>query len=103
MRTAFVFAGGGSLGAIEVGMLRALVERGINADVVVGSSVGAINAVQFAADPTPQGVERLQRIWRTVRRQEVFPVSPLGALLRLLTQRGHLAAQTALRGGARFA
>ena len=97
MRTAFVFAGGGSLGAIEVGMLRALVERGINADVVVGSSVGAINAVQFAADPTPQGVERLQRIWRIVRRQEVFPVSPLGALLRLLTQRGHLAAQTALR------
>jgi NTE family protein len=78
-------------------MLRALVERGINADFVVGSSVGAINAVQFAADPTPQGVERLQRIWRTVRRQEVFPVSPLGALFRLLTQRGHLAAQTALR------
>ena len=97
MRTAFVFAGGGSLGAVEVGMLRALVERGINADFVVGSSVGAINAVQFAADPTPQGVERLERIWRTVRRQQVFPVSPLGALLRLLTQRGHLAAQTALR------
>ncbi len=97
MRTAFVFAGGGSLGAVEVGMLRALVERGINADFVVGSSVGAINAVQFAADPTPEGVERLERIWRTVRRQQVFPVSPLGALLRLLTQRGHLAAQTALR------
>jgi NTE family protein len=97
VRTAFVFAGGGSLGAVEVGMLRALVERGINADFVVGSSVGAINAVQFAADPTPEGVERLERIWRTVRRQQVFPASPLGALLRLLTQRGHLAAQTALR------
>src|SRR5260370_7600560 len=78
-------------------MLRAPVERGINADFVVGPSVGAINAVQFAADPTPEGVERLERIWRTVRRQQVFPVSPLGALLRLLTQRGHLATQTALR------
>src|SRR5258708_13025549 len=78
-------------------MLRALVERGINADFVVGSSVGAINAVQFAADPTPEGVERLERILRTGRRQPVFPVSPPGALLRLLTQRGPLAAHTALR------
>ena len=96
-KTAFVFAGGGSLGAVEVGMLRALVQRGVQPDFVVGSSVGAINAVQFAADPTPEGVERLERIWRTVRREEVFPVSPLGALLRLLTRRGHLVAQTALR------
>ncbi len=97
MPTAFVFAGGGSLGAIEVGMLRALVQRGIQPDFVVGSSVGAINAVQFAADPTPAGIERLERIWRTVRREEVFPVSSLGALLRLLTRRGYLVAQTALR------
>ncbi len=97
MRTAFVFAGGGSLGAVEVGMLRALVEHGVQPDFVVGSSVGAINAVYFAAHPSLEGVERLERIWRTVRRQEVFPVSPLGVLLRLLTQRGHLVAQTALR------
>ncbi len=97
MKRAFVFAGGGSLGAVEVGMLRALVHGGVRPDFVVGSSVGAINAVQFAADPTPEGVERLERIWRTVRRDEVFPVSPLGAVFRLLTGRGHLVAQTALR------
>jgi NTE family protein len=97
VQTAFVFAGGGSLGAVEVGMLRALVQKGIQPDFVVGSSVGAINAVQFAADPTLEGVERLERIWRTVRREDVFPVSPLGAMLRLLAGRGHLVAQTALR------
>ncbi|TMC55548.1 MAG: patatin-like phospholipase family protein [Chloroflexi bacterium] len=95
-KTAFVFAGGGSLGSVEVGMLRALVQSGVQADFVVGSSVGAINAVQFAADPTPAGIERLKRIWRTVRREDVFPVSPLGAMLRLLTRRGHLVAQAAL-------
>ena len=78
-------------------MLRALVHRGIQPDFVVGSSVGAINAVQFAADPTLDGVERLDRIWRTVHRRQVFPLSPLGALLRLVTQRGHLVAQSALR------
>lgn len=96
MGTAFVFAGGGSLGAVEVGMLRALVQRGVGPDFVVGSSVGAINAVQFAADPTPDGVERLERIWRSVRGTDVFPVSPLGAIFRLLSRREHLVAQTAL-------
>jgi NTE family protein len=95
--TAFVFAGGGSLGAVEVGMLRALVHSGVRPDFVVGSSVGAINAVQFAADPTPEGVGRLERIWLSVRQQDVFPVSHLGAMLRLLTRRGHLVAQSALR------
>jgi NTE family protein len=97
VRTAFVFAGGGSLGAVEVGMLRALVHGGVQADLVVGSSVGAINAVQYAADPTLEGVERLEHIWRVVRTADVFPVSPLGAILRLLTRRGHLITQTALR------
>ncbi len=97
LKTAFVFAGGGSLGAVEVGMLRALVHREVQPDFVVGSSVGAINAVHFAADPTPSGVERLERIWRSVRRQDVFPVSPLSALLRALTRREHLVTQAALR------
>jgi NTE family protein len=96
-KTAFVFAGGGSLGAVEVGMLRTLIQKGIQPDFVVGSSVGAINAVQFAADPTPEGVERLERIWRTVRRQDVFPVSSFSAIFRVLTGRGSLVVQTALR------
>ena len=48
--TAFVLAGGGSLGAIQVGMLRALVAHGVTADFVVGSSAGAINGAYFAGD-----------------------------------------------------
>lgn len=96
-KTAFVFAGGGSLGAVEVGMLRALVHHGIRPDFVVGASVGAINAVYFAKHPTPDGVDRLERIWRTVRRQDVFPVSTLGAVVRMITRRGHLISQAALR------
>jgi NTE family protein len=40
-RTAFVLAGGAALGAMHAGMLRALYERGIAADLLIGTSVGA--------------------------------------------------------------
>ena len=96
-QTAFVFAGGGSLGAVEVGMLRALMHRGIRPDFVLGSSVGAINAVYFATNPTPDGVDRLERVWRSVRREDVFPVSTFGAVARMITRRGYLITQAALR------
>ena len=49
--TAFVLAGGGSLGAVQVGMLAALARRGVVPDLVVGASVGAINAAYYAAEP----------------------------------------------------
>ncbi len=61
---AFVLGGGGVLGAHEVGMLRALAERGVRPDVVLGTSVGAVNGAFFAADPTLAGVERLSELWR---------------------------------------
>ena len=73
--TAFVLAGGGSLGAIQVGMLRELVAHGLKPDLVVGSSVGALNGAYFAGDPTATGVARLENIWRSLRRQDVFPVT----------------------------
>src|SRR5712691_1429943 len=73
-KTAFVFAGGGSFGAVQVGMLRSLVSHGLNADLVVGSSVGAMNGAYYAGTPTAEGVEGLARIWRGLRRQDVFPV-----------------------------
>jgi NTE family protein len=72
-KTAFVFAGGGSFGAIQVGMMASLARRGITADMVVGSSVGALNGAFYASDPTIDGVERLANIWRGLRRQDVFP------------------------------
>ncbi len=64
--TAFVLSGGGNLGAIQVGMLRALVERDIQPDLVVGCSVGAINGAAFAAEPGVRGVHRLERIWTRI-------------------------------------
>ena len=61
--TAFVFSGGANLGAVQVGMLRALVERGIQPDVIVGCSVGAINGAAFATEPGIRGLNRLSNIW----------------------------------------
>ena len=74
-KTAFVFAGGGSFGAVQVGMLRSLVGRGLKADMVVGSSVGAINSAYYAGMPTAEGIEALARIWRGLRRRDVFPLT----------------------------
>jgi NTE family protein len=73
--TAFVFAGGGSLGAVQVGMLRELIHAGVSADLVVGSSVGAMNAAYFAGAPSAAGVDKLEKVWRGLRRHDVFPVT----------------------------
>ena len=73
--TAFVLAGGGSFGAIQVGMLKALTAAGVKADMIVGSSVGAINAAYFAGNPTSDGARALDLVWRRLKRNEVFPVT----------------------------
>jgi NTE family protein len=95
-RTAFVFAGGGSLGAIQVGMLRTLLSHGLRPDFVVGSSVGAINASYFAAAPDLDGVAALGRIWSRLRRSDVFPVT-LKSALGLITHPGYLVDPSGLR------
>jgi NTE family protein len=88
---AFVLGGGGGpLGAHEVGMLRALIERGIRPDLVLGTSVGAINGVAVAADPSPAGVERLTEMWSAIDRSDVFGGSVLGRLATLARTRTHL-------------
>ena len=74
-KTAFVFAGGGSFGAIQVGMLHSLAAHGIAADMVVGSSVGALNGAFYAGDPTLDGVQRLAAVWRGLQRNDVFPMN----------------------------
>ena len=76
-KTAFVFAGGGSFGAIQVGMLHSLASHGIVADMVFGSSVGAVNAAYYAGTPTLEGIRKLETIWRGLRRQDVFPLTAL--------------------------
>jgi NTE family protein len=72
-KTAFVLAGGGSFGAVQVGMLRELLGHGVAPALVVGSSVGAINGAYLAASPTCAQVERLADVWRKLRREDVFP------------------------------
>ena len=96
MTTAFVLSGGGSLGAVEAGMLRALTEHGERADFVVGASAGAINGAYFAADPTERGVAKLESIWRGLRRQHVFPLS-LRQLLGAMWRRDYLVESHGLR------
>ncbi len=95
-KTAFVFTGGGSLGAVQVGMLRALLNAGERPDFVVGASVGALNAAYFAGDPTLDGVSRLAELWRGIRRADVFPVT-LGAVLRLLWRPDSIVSAAGLR------
>jgi NTE family protein len=96
-RTAFVLAGGGSLGAVQVGMLKALTRKGIVPDLVVGASVGAINAAFFAGLPTSEGIARLERIWSGLQSTDVFPFSPLNSLLAILGKRDHLISPARLR------
>ncbi|MDQ3947266.1 MAG: patatin-like phospholipase family protein [Actinomycetota bacterium] len=74
---AFVLSGGGNLGSIQVGMLKALVESGITPDVLVGTSIGSVNAAFLAADPSPGHVEELCELWRAVRSRDVFTWNPL--------------------------
>ena len=95
-KTALVLAGGGSFGAVQVGMLRELVAHGIVPDLVVGSSVGAINGAYFAGLPSAQGVTRLEAIWRGLRRSEVFPVT-WRSLIGLLSRRDFVVDPAGLR------
>ena len=96
--TAFVLSGGASLGAIQVGMLRALYEHGIEPDLIVATSVGAINGAFIATRPqTVDTAEELGEIWRHVRRSQVFPASPLSGLLGFLGTRPHLVPDSGLR------
>jgi NTE family protein len=94
---AFVLSGGASLGAVQVGMLRALHERGIRPDMLIGTSVGAVNSAWIAGRPDPEGVDRLCEIWMSLRRQDVFPFDPLMSAAGLLGRANHFISNNALR------
>lgn len=72
-KVAFVLAGGGSRGAVQVGMLGELVDRGIRADRVFGASVGAINGAAYAGNPTKEGIAHMEEIWLGVTGDTIFP------------------------------
>lgn len=94
--TAFVLAGGGSLGAVQAGMLVELLASGEVPDFVVGISAGAINGAFLAWDPSPGMTERMATLWSTIRTRDVMRWSwrlPLG----LLGAIDHLAGSAPLR------
>ena len=97
MSTAFVLSGGGNLGAIQAGMLRALVGSGIRPDFVVGTSVGSVNGAWLASHDLDQGVDGLVDIWVGMRRSDVFPADLLGGLRGFLGRRDHLVSSAGLR------
>ena len=96
MTTAFVLGGGGVLGAHEVGMLRALSEAGIRPDVVVGTSVGAINGVFVAADQAGAAA-RLGQLWQGDALQQAFSENLWGRAARLARSGTHLHSMEPLR------
>jgi NTE family protein len=87
VETAFVLGGGGNRGAVQVGMLRALTERGIVPDLLVGTSIGAINAAAFAGSPTIDGVYLAADVWRRILAEDVFPRGRFHGTWRFLERR----------------
>jgi len=98
MKTAFVLSGGASLGAIQVGMLKALYEREIAPDLIVGTSVGAINAAFVASrQQTSATADALADVWLALRRSEVFPLNPVTGFVGFFGGRNHLIPDRHLR------
>jgi NTE family protein len=97
-RTAFVLAGGASLGALQAGMLQALYERGITPDFLVGTSAGALNAAYVASRPqTVQTAKDLARVWRGLHRQDVFPIHAPTLIGGVTNRSDHLVPDALLR------
>jgi NTE family protein len=94
---AFVLPGGASWGAVQVGMLRALTAAGIRPDLLVATSVGALNAAVFAARSDAAGLDHLSQLWTTASRRQIFPVVPALARRALTRRRPYLFDNDGLR------
>ena len=83
MKRTFVLSGGGALGAMQVGALRALLEHNVLPDTLVGCSVGALNAAHIAREVSLEQVDHVAGIWRKVSRRIVYPGGRMSVLWRL--------------------
>lgn len=88
-RDIFVLSGGGSRGAGQVGMLRALWAAGITPDLLIGGSVGAVNACFMGSHPSAAGVEDLAEHWRGMS-EEALCGRRRGVLLNVARRRPYL-------------
>ena len=64
----YVLGGGGSLGAVQVGMLQALGEHDIAPGIVAGTSVGSLNGAVVALNPA-SAANRLSHAWAKITRE----------------------------------
>jgi NTE family protein len=90
MTVAFALSGGGNLGALQAGSMQALVESGTEPDLLVGASIGALNAAYYATHPGKDGCAHLEAAWRDLRRREVFRFELPRAIVGFLGLRDHL-------------
>ncbi len=97
MTVAFALSEGGNLGAMQAGAMRALLEAGVEPDLLVGSSVGALNAAFCATHPGVDGARDLQAAWGGLSRREVFHIDIAAAFGGFLGMRDHLVSTTRLR------
>jgi NTE family protein len=94
--TAFVLPGGASLGAVQAGMAEVLIGAGITPDLIVGTSVGALNGAWLASHRGPKGAAELCDVWLGVHRRDIFPFSPVRIMLGLAGRRDHMVSSSAL-------
>lgn len=87
----------GTGGALQAGALEVLFAEGIAFDVLVGTSVGAINAAYLAADPTQEQARLLVAIWRGLHGRDIFPDPLHRRAVNLLLRRDHLYAPLGMR------
>jgi len=78
-------------------MLQALTERGIRADLVVGTSIGALNGACYAETPTLDGIERLEELWYEPPRADIFSLSARSIAQNIRRRRGYVLDNRGLR------
>ncbi len=92
-----VLSGGGNRGALEAGALVALFEHGVKPEILVGTSAGAMNSAFLATDPTLAGAKKLADLWRSVKRENVFPGNIVSFAWRFITGADSLSSNDNLR------
>lgn len=95
-RNVFVLSGGASRGAVQIGMLEALLDAGVVPHALVGTSVGALNATFVGWRPDRARVRELRAKWLALRTRDIFPGGTLTRVHHLARQRPYLFSHHAL-------
>ncbi len=96
-RLAWVLGGGGLRGASEVGMAKALLAKGLQPDLIVGTSIGSLNGAVLASAPISESVPRLSHMWEEMRASTVFSESLFQRARHLFNHWTHFHSNDSLR------